>query len=804
MQADKLAPLPTSIPVVAVRASCAVPGTVPRKGRLAWLLALLLSPVVLLTGHIALAQGLGELTLESALNEPLRARIELIDAAGLEESQLLISIASLDEYDAAGLERSALVSQIEFELDLQPLGSGQVTLTTQDRVTEPFLNLLISARWPSGRVLRDYTVLLDLPGAGAAGNAAAVAAPVSAAASAAAPAASAAGAGSTAAAGEEYTVRAGDSLWQIAEQTRPDSGVSVPQMMIALQRANEDAFVNNNINRLVSGRVLRVPTRAEIAIIEPAAAVAQVNAQNREVGLMPLGGTGSAGAAAARDELSVLGGDRADAGAAGSSDLDATIAALEAELMLSEEELDRARLENEELTARLDELEEQIAILQNIIAIEDERIAQLQDELASQARATDDALAEASRAAELLAATEQAQAPQGLVAQLMAMLQNNLIAVGAGVAAVLALLGVLLARARKAREEADEDEFLLDEVDEPGMDDEPLMQDDRSEAEVEPEDEGSEDEEQQGFLAKLLARFRRKDQAEEADEAELGDEAFAAAAGPERSAAAQTDMEVDEILDELTGGLYADELDEALDEADRRAEAASGTAAPLEDDAEADEDADAVALASSVLDEVDSALAEIDTADTITEVSAAEPDAEQDDAAEFEFDLSADEALKAPVSSDAAADSVEFTVGTAAPAPEPETGDAVESGESEIESFAFTLEPEPAAAAPQPEAEEPVEELETFEFKPASGSDGFDLGSLTFDESDAKAAEEEESAYTPRTNMDECDTKLDLAVAYEAMGDIDGAIEILDEVIAEGKPAQIEEAQRLKAKWQDA
>lgn len=586
-------------------------------------LALLLSASLLASLPLS-AQELGELTLESALNQPLRASIALREVAGLEEGQLRITLASPEEYAAAGLERSELLSRINLELQLQPLGTGQLLLSTQEPVTEASLALLLSARWPAGQVLRDYTLMLPDDGS-------AVAAPAT-------------GADAVVAAqGASYTVRPGDSLWRIAEQQRPGTEVSVPQMMIALQRANEDAFAGNNINRLISGRVLRIPTREEVAIIAPAAAVAQVNAQNRELGLQPLGGTAPAAGSSSRDELTVLGAD-ALAGV-GSSDLEATIAALEAELMLSEEELDRALLENQELTARLEELDEQIAILQNIIAIEDERLAQLQDTLAA-------------------AQTARPEAPRSGQASGN---NNTLLLAGGGLAVVLALLAILVARSRKLREDAAaEDEFLLDE--------------------------------EEGVAA--------------------------APAAADQATPAATDAADDDI------GVIGEEF------AATETWPAAGEQEPplLTELDDAYEDDDAVALASSVLEEADSAAA----------------------------------GSEAGIGADSGADA-------AAP--------------HELDVVA---EPEVAA------------EPETFEFKPVGDADGFDLASLTFDESDARAAEESEAGYAGPGGLDECDTKLDLAVAYEAMGDVDGAIDILDEVIAEGKPAQIEEAQRLKAKWQNA
>src|SRR5690606_17494771 len=104
-----------------------------------------------------------------------------------------------------------------------------------------------------------------------------------------------------------------------------------------------------------------------------------------------------------------------------------TIAALEAELMLSEENLDRARLENLELTNRLASLEEEIDLLRNIIAIEDQRIAQLQAELAAQAELTARTLAQAQAAADQ---ATQAGASEGMAGQLNAMLRNTSVLLG--------------------------------------------------------------------------------------------------------------------------------------------------------------------------------------------------------------------------------------------------------------------------------------------------------------------------------------------------------------------------------------
>ncbi|MGA0805089.1 MAG: FimV/HubP family polar landmark protein [Pseudohongiellaceae bacterium] len=708
--------------------------------------ARLLAACLLIAGSLAAAplaaQGLGELTVESALDEPLRASIQLLDTGGLDADQLLIAIASPEEYEQAGLERNGLLARIEFDVQLEPQGSSRVILTSQDRISEPALSLLVSAQWPSGRVLRDYTLLLEpTDEAPAAATRAGATAPTT----------------EPAAAGTSYIVRSGDSLWKIAEQTRPGTDVALPQMIIALQRANEDAFVNNNINRLISGRVLRIPTRDEIAIIAPAVALAQINAQNQEAGLTPLGGA-AATAEAERDQLSVLGTEDAAGAGADTSDLGATIAALEAELLLSEEDLDRARIENEELNARLVELEEQIAILQNIIAIEDERIAQLQNELATQAEAP----GAAGPGTDLVAAGE-GQASQSLLGSSLALLQSNVVFIGAGLAVLLAVLGALVLRARRVADE---------EVDFNAV----------APAPAAAAAAGDEDE---GVLARLLARLRRR-----GDEDEYAGGASGVKDADARADAQLPEIEVDEIADELTGGLFADDEFEP-------APVARAATAPMPVVAEV-ESKEAAVLANSILDEEASALREIDESLLDAPRATAPVASASVDFAQAEVGI--DRAEPQPVVAvPQASDFRVIPAATPAVAARP-TGDATEAPQ-DPEPFAFRPDPAPiaaASAAPAKPAAEP--EIETVEVKSVAG--GLDLGSLSFDEDDARQADETESSYNSRSSMDDCDTKLDLAVAYEAMGDVDGAIEILEEVIVEGKPAQVDEAQRLKAKWQ--
>ncbi|PBJ19585.1 hypothetical protein BSF44_45580 [Pseudomonas sp. ACN8] len=109
------------------------------------------------------ALGLGEITLHSALNQPLRADIALVDAAGVEENQLSVSLATADEFSRAGVDRAFFLNNLTFTPVLR--GNRSVIQVTSGKpVSEPFLNFLVQLNQPNGRLLREYTVLIDPPG----------------------------------------------------------------------------------------------------------------------------------------------------------------------------------------------------------------------------------------------------------------------------------------------------------------------------------------------------------------------------------------------------------------------------------------------------------------------------------------------------------------------------------------------------------------------------------------------------------------------------------------------------------------
>jgi len=295
----------------------------------------LVSAFVLTLPLLAQAAGLGRLTVQSFLGQPLRAEIEIVSLQPGEEDSLEARLASGSAFAQAGIEFNPALGTIKFELDKRD-GRPFVRVSTRQPVNEPFIDLLVELRWATGLFVREYTVLLDPPGyegpkaqpmaaqpapavaaapapAPPAAPAAPVAAPPAPAAEpaprpASAPAAAASAAESkpepatapaeaprteaqapkpeaaqppAAQQPETYEVRKGDTLGEIARQFRPE-GVSLNQMLIALQRANEDAFINNNINLVRAGRILRLPDAAAAAAVDREDATRLVIAQHAD------------------------------------------------------------------------------------------------------------------------------------------------------------------------------------------------------------------------------------------------------------------------------------------------------------------------------------------------------------------------------------------------------------------------------------------------------------------------------------------------------------------------------------------
>ena len=236
------------------------------------------------------ALGLGELTLYSYLNEPFRAEVALLEADALDANDVHVDLASDTEFERLGVSRDFFLTSINFQVESDESGH-RVVLTTEAPLREPYLDFVVEARWPDGRLLREYTVLIDLPPRPVV--AARQDAPIEEAAqsdeqamvSDAETASARAGgyaidAASRPSPGSQYLVTNTDTLWRIASDGAA-AGVSVEQTMLEIVAANPAAFQAGNINGLKSGYLLQIPEADDIRI-DLATALDEVALQNEE------------------------------------------------------------------------------------------------------------------------------------------------------------------------------------------------------------------------------------------------------------------------------------------------------------------------------------------------------------------------------------------------------------------------------------------------------------------------------------------------------------------------------------------
>jgi pilus assembly protein FimV len=361
------------------------------------------------------ALGLGDIDVRSALNQPLNAQIELVSVRPGEMEDLQVRLAPETLYRRLGIERTGVSAELSFRPETLPDGRHVIQVSTRNPVREPFINFLIEATWPAGRLVREYTLLLDPPLMFEAREAPERAparvppraestptpTPTPAPAPEARPAEPrpappppvAAEPSRTAPPADGYRVQRGDMLWDLARDLRPGTDVSVEQMMLALLRANPEAFTDDNINNLMAGYVLRVPDEAEINRLSRADASREVGRQNtlwREYRARAAGETQPQMPApvAAEDAPPVAAAPSEEPAAAPDARLEILAAAdtdsagnLERDLSLARESAEARGREAEELRSRVAELEELLQRSERLLELKDEEMAELQSRL---------------------------------------------------------------------------------------------------------------------------------------------------------------------------------------------------------------------------------------------------------------------------------------------------------------------------------------------------------------------------------------------------------------------------------------
>ncbi len=373
------------------------------------------------------ALGLGNIESHSDLNQPLSAEIEVTGLGDVALSDITVALASAEAFEKVGLERPFFLTSLKFVLERKPDGTTVILMSTRDAIKEPFVDFLIEVDWPAGHMLREYTILLDPP-LFLEERPAVIETPVSGVSQFQSQQTAASGGGSTvaqtraprsAASGSGTRVSSAngelsygnvtrtDTLWSIAKQMRPDSSVTVQQVMMALLRNNNEAFYNNNVNYLKAGYVLRIPAAGQIADINPADAEREIRLQNeawqdakgqrasqallRAQGADQAATSGAAqrGVNAGGPRLKLVAPGAGEGGAAleGISDgtasnasEQASLGTLRSQMTMALENSEVSRQENIELKKRLAALEEQIASMQRLLTLRGDTLSVLQND----------------------------------------------------------------------------------------------------------------------------------------------------------------------------------------------------------------------------------------------------------------------------------------------------------------------------------------------------------------------------------------------------------------------------------------
>lgn len=354
--------------------------------------------------------GLGKLTVISGLGEPLRAEIDLVSTTPEELSSLTAAIAPHEAYAIQGIERRLVHGAIQVDVVKKPDGTGILKLSTRQPVDDPFLDMLIQVDWATGRLLREYTVLLDPPGyqdiqppvVATPTFPAETSTPITSKSLAEPPSDSPVSTYVEPDPATDYTTKSGDNLSKIAKKMQLE-GYSLDQMLVALYRSNPEAFDGGNMNRLKVGQIIKAPTYDDVSAVTPQEATQEIRVQtsdwnayrNKLAGVVaesaPMAEDG--GDQAASGKLKTATEDKATPTETGPKDVvklskseadksvtaNADAKALQDKLSAMQEENIARQKSVTEANERVVMLEKQIADLQALLTIKDKTLSGLQE-----------------------------------------------------------------------------------------------------------------------------------------------------------------------------------------------------------------------------------------------------------------------------------------------------------------------------------------------------------------------------------------------------------------------------------------
>ena len=685
---------------------------IKKKSSVQGLLALSLALTLVLSAPAAFSLGLGRLQLKSALNQAFSAEIEIINRDRLDVEEIISNLATQEDFDQLNVERTFELYDLRFDVVSKSDGRTVIRVNSRDPIVEPFLNFVIEIIWPSGRLVREYTVLLDPP-----------VLTTSSVRKAQWPEATQDSEqpqllpqGAERVSPWQAMTGAGDTLWLIASRIRSDKSVSIQQIMLALQRANPGAFIADNINRLKAGYRLELPDLNAIEASSQPEAIREVALQNDLFNDSRL----SAGYRAQENQKKnrsspVPKESEAELRLVSSQDAVAAVEnpqgdaqATEMALAIAEEDLDLAQRENTALSNRLDQLENQMLDLGALVKLRDQQLATLQNQLAE------------------LEQNKSGPVDQPASLGLLGNLYTQMAL--AGLLVLLVVSAMLYARNRRKREEDGINTMASQEQPPSQAASVHSVDSDAAEA-VQEVDEAS------------------------AEEPPLG-----------------SDLDDSTEAGKVQG--QASDLDEALDQDENN-----------DSDLEYELDTD------PSLTETDDEVAETDGAVDTTMAAAAESDAVTDDEESEQADLSGGEVgvvfkEDPPLGLDDVADSEEPVVSLE---------DDLSEDDIDLE-LDIDLDTELEIDKASDDLEELDLEVELDQLTSGSKQSGV--------ETDVAVEPEEldlDEALEELDLDDDSGNKLDLARAYLEMGDQEGAVKLLQQVVKQGLQSEVDEAEQMLA-----
>lgn len=760
--------------------------------------------------------GLGELKTESGLNQPLNAEIVLLSSKELQESDLRAKIASFEAYERYGVTREAFHSLLRFEVYSKADGSKAIRVSSDSPIKEPYVNIIIELDWPQGKLMREYTLLLDPPVFNKTTPVVSAepaqtqvtptqrpsrvteevkrtpepSTPEQDATQASQPAEQTPSEQTPSEPvtrkeptqrrsapvfeGNTWSVGRGQTLWSIASQVRPNNA-TVQQTLIALYRSNPDAFINNDINRLKAGHTLNVPDRSFVNDITHAEALNEYRA-SLSANQAPLDVRKTVTETEARTDSSTQGGRLSIASvedsslnqAGGSETESGSVDELQNEVNTLREAVETLKLQNQQLKEELEAKEDladtgvqlgddTLAVLSGSAEVADDSlpIDSPQEEVQEQQQqqqVSEDTVAENSQADTETAAVE--NKPEPLPAsstnskeEAFYQAEGFWYWVGGGLLGLLAIAGgAVYWRNRQPPEEGESS--LIPNFGGSGTKKEPtssrdsFLNKDKMTFDDAPSDPISE--------ADVLIARGKMTEANKILEKALSQE-------PNND---ELRVKYMEILASQKNSVKFYELKEGLSKGFDHDSKLGLKVASLASLVEPAKPAEPVGKLSGVLPDEDDVFG-FD---------------QQDDGKEVNVDLSAElETAEEPeVDTTSAKDSLDFDLSDF----EKEVEETANKERLESKSVADNSDSEDAAIDFALDSDD--------EEKVTQESDSLSLEPVSEQESDV--------------NVDEVQTKLELAKAYLEMGDEDSAKDILQEVQKEGNSAQSEEASKLLAK----